>query len=273
MVFEEISLGLGSDDGRMGKSGVVSLSKDEEPVILDKSETIQRFVRSNTFSRSLRYAKARVTRLSKRMARSADDLSKLSYDPRNVSDQTQIQDLTQRMREVSFSHQPKKEEFDYNAALEIDFSRLTKQEEQEKQLAAHNCGKSSRSKRTEQENGRINFAEISFLKWSSTKSEKTKGQEKPKSRKKAPEEQKAAKFTSRQARSMLRKKREFERQLSGSIALTPLKSEQYVRRTRRTLMLDGQIDKCECTITDNDDGEIQFSCVLSQEGIVCRNYR
>lgn len=38
-------------------------------------------------------------------------------------------------------------------------------------------------------------------------------------------------------------------------------------------MLDGQIDKCECTITDNDDGEIQFSCVLSQEGIVCRNYR
>lgn len=46
MVFEEISLGHGSDDGRMGKSGVVSLSKDEGPVILDKSETIQRFVRS-----------------------------------------------------------------------------------------------------------------------------------------------------------------------------------------------------------------------------------
>ena len=51
------------------------------------------YSRSNTFSRSLRYAKARVTRLSKRMARSADDLSKLSYDPRNVSDQTQIQGL------------------------------------------------------------------------------------------------------------------------------------------------------------------------------------
>lgn len=50
-------------------------------------------------------------------------------------------------------------------------------------------------------------------------------------------------------------------------------AEQYVRRTRRTLMLDGQMDRCECTITDNDDGEIQFSCVLSQEGIVCRNYR
>ena len=50
-------------------------------------------------------------------------------------------------------------------------------------------------------------------------------------------------------------------------------AEQYVRQTRRTLMLDGLSDKCECTITDNDDGEIQFSCVLSQEGIVCRNYR
>lgn len=50
-------------------------------------------------------------------------------------------------------------------------------------------------------------------------------------------------------------------------------AEQYVRQTRRTLMLDGQLEKCECTITDNDDGEIQFSCVLSQEGIVCRNYR
>jgi len=52
-----------------------------------------------------------------------------------------------------------------------------------------------------------------------------------------------------------------------------VQAEQYVRQTRRTLMLDGLSDKCECTITDNDDGEIQFSCVLSQEGIVCRNYR
>lgn len=38
-------------------------------------------------------------------------------------------------------------------------------------------------------------------------------------------------------------------------------------------MLDGHVDRCECTITDNEDGEVQFSCVLSQDGIVCRNYR
>ena len=47
MVFEEIS--LGSDDGEMGKSGVVSLNKDEGQDMLDKSETIQRFVRSTKF--------------------------------------------------------------------------------------------------------------------------------------------------------------------------------------------------------------------------------
>ena len=66
------------------------------------------------------------------------------------------------------------------------------------------------------------------------------------------------------------------RTLSGQSlppALNPLSTCQYLKPTRRTLVLEGQSGKRECTVADTKDGDIKFSCIPRQDGVVCRSYK
>ncbi|KAL5253649.1 hypothetical protein ACHWQZ_G013426 [Mnemiopsis leidyi] len=66
------------------------------------------------------------------------------------------------------------------------------------------------------------------------------------------------------------------RTLSGqpitTIRLNPLGTYQYLSTTRRTLILESSKDRRECTVRDWRDGEIKFSCIPREDGIVCRGY-
>ena len=66
------------------------------------------------------------------------------------------------------------------------------------------------------------------------------------------------------------------RTLSGqpitSIRLNPLGTYQYLSTTRRTLILESGSDKRECLVRDWRDGEVKFSCIPREDGIVCRSY-
>ena len=65
------------------------------------------------------------------------------------------------------------------------------------------------------------------------------------------------------------------RTLSGqpitSIRLNPLGKYQYLSTTRRTLILESGSDRRECLVRDWRDGEVKFSCIPREDGIVCRS--
>jgi hypothetical protein len=71
-------------------------------------------------------------------------------------------------------------------------------------------------------------------------------------------------------------KRTVTRTLSGQPikpTLNPLRTNQYLSTKRQTLILEGSSEKKECTVTDFADGEVKFSCISRQDGVVCRSYK
>ena len=67
-----------------------------------------------------------------------------------------------------------------------------------------------------------------------------------------------------------------KRTLSGQpikFSLDPLRTNQYTSPTRQTLILEGKPGSRECTVTDSKNGEVKFSCIPRQDGLVCRSYK